>query len=42
MIYDDLAELIDLMIYTKVIEITEIESELEILGEPHSERISFG
>lgn len=29
MIYDDLAELIDLMIYTKVIEITEIESDLK-------------
>ncbi len=41
LIYDDLAELIDLMIYTKVIEITEIESDFEILGEPHSERIRF-
>ncbi|RHQ07612.1 hypothetical protein DW993_03060 [Clostridium sp. AM51-4] len=29
LIYDDLAELIDLMIYTKVIEITEIESDLK-------------
>lgn len=29
LLYDDLAELIDLMIYTKVIEITEIESDLK-------------
>lgn len=40
--YEELAELIDVMIYTKVIEITTIESDLKYWAARTTQRISGG